>query len=324
MKKSNLYIFTEGGDGIGLGHIIRCSALYEKALDYNLEPKFIVFGKNIDKTLKKYNCEIREWKDINYLSTLITKEDFVIIDSYLAKIEIYETISKLSKKALYIDDNTRLEYPSGIVVNPSLYGDEIDYLLKDGIEYLLGKNYIILRKEFEETQKNKTNRKNEGIKKILITLGGTDMKNLSPKLLQVLKNINLDFSINIVVSESYENILEILKEKTKKTKILKNLSATEMQDLMINSDIVISACGQTVHELLYLKKLFFSIVTAENQINTANKLIKLGFNDYVCKDYRIFQKKLELFIRERYLAFPSIEINNGVDRIIHCLLKEEQ
>lgn len=308
MKKNNLYIFTEGGDGIGFGHITRCSALYEKALEQNLNPKFIVFGKNIEETLKQYNHEIREWKDIDYLSTLITKEDFVIVDSYLASIEIYQKISNLSKKSLYIDDNMRLDYPSGIVVNPSLYGDQLNYPLKKDIKYLLGKDYIILRKEFENIEKKEKNKDKE-IRKILITLGGTDIKNLTPKILKILKNINSEYQIRVVIGRSFDNINEILLEKTSNIELLYNLTAFQMLNEMKNSDLVISACGQTIYELLVAGTVFIPIVVIENQINNAIGLEKLGIFDKVLRAEDIEEKKFDITKVSKNMFILKVNIN---------------
>lgn len=312
-----LYILTEGGDGIGIGHITRCSALYEKALEYKLESKFIVFGKNINKILKKYNHEIREWKDVTYLSALITKDDYVIIDSYLASIEIYELVSKLAKRVVYIDDNMRLNYPKGIVVNPSLYGNELNYPKKEEVEYLLGKDYIILRKEFEEKKKDFKKKKQE-IEKILITLGGTDIRNLIPKLLKILRNIDEDFKIKVIVRDSYSNLKEILEEKTLNTKLLYNLEASNMEKEMEESDLVISACGQTIYELLAVGTSFIPIVIIENQSNNAVGLKNLKIFDKIL-NYTEIDTKFNLNLKNK----KTIEIKNGANKILSILIGEK-
>lgn len=315
MERRRLYIFTEGGDGIGFGHLTRCSALYEKALENNFNPKFIVYGKNIDKALEKYNYEIKEWKDKKYLSTLLTKKDFVIVDSYLASLKIYKVISTLSIRALYIDDNMRLEYPEGIVVNPSLYGDKLDYPIKNNVKYLLGKDYIILRKEFEELVQRKAR---DEIKNILITLGGTDIRNLTPKLLKILKNINQNFKINVIIGSSFQNIKEILEEKTKNISLLYNLTASDMKKEMEKADIVISACGQTIYELLAIGVSFIPIIVADNQLNNAMGLKTLNLINYILNYSEVTNNKFHLNL----LLEKKLQIKAGTQKIILELIGE--
>ena len=40
----NVIILTEGGKDIGLGHVARCSSIYQAFEQYNISPKFIVKG----------------------------------------------------------------------------------------------------------------------------------------------------------------------------------------------------------------------------------------------------------------------------------------
>jgi len=54
------------------------------------------------------------------------------------------------KLAVYIDDNKRLDYPKGVVVNGSIHAKELNYSKKNGVKYLLGPKYIPLRKDFWE------------------------------------------------------------------------------------------------------------------------------------------------------------------------------
>ena len=105
---NRVVIFTEGGDNIGFGHITRCSALYEELLERKIETVFVVYGKNIEDILKEKNYINQDWKDKEFLQNFLKKDDYVIIDSYLADLDIYEYISSNTSKCMYIDDNNKL------------------------------------------------------------------------------------------------------------------------------------------------------------------------------------------------------------------------
>ena len=205
MKKINrVIIFTEGGDNIGFGHITRCSALYEEIESRDIEVLFVIFGKNIDDLLKGKRYLNKDWKDREFLKFFLKEDDYIIIDSYLADIETYKFISESTKKCLYIDDNNRISYPKGIVLNPVLY-DEVVYKTENIV--LQGKDYIILRKEFLETTTDTVEKNID----VLITLGGTDIRNLTPKLLQIIKRINSKLKIAVVIGKAFDNIEKIEK-----------------------------------------------------------------------------------------------------------------
>lgn len=315
MDKRKVFILTEGGEGIGFGHITRCSALYDELEKKSIKVEFIVFGKGIESVLYGKNYENIDWKNLDYLSKALSQNDLVIIDSYLANIEIYNWLSVNTHKVLMIDDTQRLEYPKGIVVNPSLYGDKLEYKKRKETRYLLGKDYIILRSEFNEPSQYIPS---QTVKKILLTLGGTDLNNLTPRILKKLKDIDDKLEIKVIVNDSFHNLEEIKEVMTPTTKLIFNLSAKEMKNVMESSDFVISACGQTIHELLYLGVPFLPIVTAKNQVNNAKGLKSLEINTIKFNSEELGIKLLE------QIKNPTINnslINSGgSERVMEELL----
>lgn len=312
MEKINrVVILTEGGDSIGFGHITRCSALYEELIGRDIETIFVVYGNNIDEILKEKKYINIEWKNIEFLKNFLQKDDYIIIDSYLANLEIYNFISNNTQKCMYIDDNNRIKYPKGIILNPVLYED-LEYETTNFI--LRGKNYIIVRKEFLE--------KIEPLKKdidILITLGGTDIRNLTPELIKILQKINSNFNIAIVIGKAFDNKKEIEALKTDKISLFYNVSAIEMRSLILKSKFVICGCGQSIHEMIILKANFFPIIIAENQLNNAKGLQKYELVSKIGSwNEEDLNKKLLKFLKKDYNKI--LNLGNGVENIIKIFL----
>lgn len=304
MKKiDRVIIFTEGGDNIGFGHITRCSALYEEIESRDIEVLFVIFGKNIDDLLKGKRYLNKDWKDREFLKFFLKEDDYIIIDSYLADIETYKFISESTKKCLYIDDNNRISYPKGIILNPVLY-DDVVYKTENIV--LQGKDYIILRKEFLETS-IETVEKNIDV---LITLGGTDIRNLTPKLLQIIKRINSKLKIAVVIGKAFDNIEKIEKEKNDNIEFYYNLNALEMKEIILKSKNIICGCGQSINELLYLKANFFPIVIAGNQEKNAAFLYKNKIAGEILRADRSFFE-IESILRK--FIFQKNEIYNLID-----------
>jgi len=274
-----VFIITEGGKDIGFGHITRCLSLYQAFEERGIKPKFIINGDNdIEYLLKELNYQIFNWLDErNKLFKIIKNADIAIIDSYLAEISIYNTLSNLIKLPVYMDDNKRLDYLKGIVVNGSIYAEDLDYTRKNGLIYLLGTKYTPLRKEFWEVPQKKIKEK---VESIMITFGGDDAKNITPKILAFLSDEYPNLIKNVIIGRAFQNIDEIKKCADKNTNLIYYPDAEKMKEVMLESDIAISACGQTLNELASIGVPTIGVCIAENQLENIKSWKEIGFLEY--------------------------------------------
>ncbi|MDD5356270.1 MAG: UDP-2,4-diacetamido-2,4,6-trideoxy-beta-L-altropyranose hydrolase, partial [Candidatus Omnitrophica bacterium] len=224
-------ILTEGSKDIGFGHITRCLALYEAFKDKNVQPVFIINGdSSIKYLLREKKYQLFNWlKEKNKLFNILREAGIVVIDSYLASRDLYNKISEIIPSGILamVDDYNRIKYPEGIVINPSIYMDRLNYPQKEGMVYLLGKDYVILRKAFQKIPVKRINKK---ARDVLIMFGGINHSALMHKIIDYLEKI---FDFNFYVVEPMKN----------------RLSARRVLNLMLNADICISGGGQTTHEL---------------------------------------------------------------------------
>lgn len=311
MDEMKVFILTEGGRNIGFGHITRCTALYQAFEERGIISKFIANGDDsvIDLLYSK-DYEIFDWIDEKErLLELIQNVDITIVDSYLADIEIYKTISECVKIPVYLDDNKRLDYPKGIVVNGAIYAEELNYPVKKGVTYLLGSEYMPLRKEFWNVPEKEIK---ENIESVMITFGGDDVRNMTPGVLRLLKNNFPELIKNVVIGKGFKNIREIEKLKDDKTNLIYYPGAEEMKNIMLESDIAISAAGQTFYELAVTGTPSIAVKIAENQSNNIDEwkkkgllIDKISFND----------TKLMLKLNNQIQKLHSIPIRKKLSNI---------
>ena len=321
-------IFTEGGSDIGLGHISRCTSLYDEAISRGLNVEFIIFGdeKKIG-LLKKRNFTFVNWYNKNILYKCISKNDYVIVDSYKANIEIYEIISNISKRALYIDDVGRLNYPKGIVLNPTLDASNIIYPKSKSVTYLLGPNYIILRPPFINVRRDNIKRK---IQSSLIVMGGTDVRNLLPGITAQICKIYPDINFKIIIGNKSNDLKKILNNGIYNVEIYNNLTGDEVKQLMLESDFAITAAGQTVYELIATCTPFIPIQVMDNQKFTVsaiieNNLVQKVLNwesdnlmEQIIQEIEFLkQEEYRISLRDKYSNFID---GKGVQRIIDALV----
>lgn len=324
-------IFTEGGLNIGLGHLSRCSSLYDKVNKKKYDLDFYVFGKANDIGLLE-NREVIyvNWLNDEFLSDNISSDDYCIVDSYLASKEILEIISRRAKKVLFIDDMNRLNYPEGLVVNPSLDVEHLGYDKSQLSKYNWGPSYIILRSPFDGISREIIR---NSVEKVLITMGGVDYRGLTPVIINEICNRYKEIAFDVVITREFSNINAIRMFSGSNVSIHSDINANEMKNLMLDSDFAITAAGQTIYELIATKTPSIAIQVVENQINNISAIKKRIPSQLVLTyDDKLLLKKLhESFriIREFAYREKNIQEMNGIidgkgsERIISKLLDNE-
>jgi spore coat polysaccharide biosynthesis predicted glycosyltransferase SpsG len=269
----NVLILTEGGKNIGFGHVTRCLSVYQAFEEKGIRPTILVHGDDtIRSILKKKRYKIFNWiEQQDRVAPLLANADMVIIDSYIANSSVYAELSRLVKIPVYIDDNKRISYPRGIVINGTAYAKTLRFQNTKDTIHLLGKEYALFRKEFWHMPQKPIKKH---ISRILVFLGANDSKNLTPKILRLLKTNYPNWKKNIIVTDGFLNIHELSKEKDCNTCLCKNPDAKKIKELMIASDIAITAGGQTIYELCKAGIPAIVIAVAENQMRSISDLKK--------------------------------------------------
>jgi UDP-2,4-diacetamido-2,4,6-trideoxy-beta-L-altropyranose hydrolase len=252
-------ILTEAGNQYGYGHLMRCLAVAQSFQKRGIESAFYLRGNpDVKEILKGFKCHNFDW----LIRPVDVRGKIVILDSYCADRDFCKKVYKEAKTVLFVDDYNRIAYPGGLVLNSTIAYEDIDYPDNPKVTYLLGPKYHPLRREFWKVPKKEIR---ESVKKVLITTGGSDLANLIPKIIKVLKEKYRDLEKNIIVGKEFLNIDEIRSEADKKTNLIYYPDAKRMKKEMLETDICISAGGQTIYELARLGVPAVGICFAQNQ-----------------------------------------------------------
>ena len=203
-----------------------------------------------------------DWHRKSYeAAEIASRQDIVIIDSYTANAATYEIIASCGcDLVVMIDDNNRMIYPPGIVVSPSVYGDQLSYPPRPGVTYLAGAKFVILRKEFWQVPEPFVRKQ---VENVLVFLGGSTASN---KLANQIPDWCTDWNeIHFEVVDSGKN----------------QKSAGEMIESMTAADICITGGGQTSEELACVGTPAVGICMAENQLQNLDFLAARNFIEFV-------------------------------------------
>ncbi|WP_167262354.1 hypothetical protein [Alkalibacillus almallahensis] len=314
----SIMILTEGGSNIGLGHVARCKALYDEAVAQGYEVEFIVnTSDEIIELLEQIDVQYVDWCNFSFIQNKIKNYHNLIVDSYLASKKVYEQLVQQAGHCLILDDLNRIDYPDdATVVNLSLEASES----RD--HYYSGKDYIILRKPFTESR-HKTINKN--VERVLITLGSAGNQS-SQVLMESLAGHypHIHFYVLLASDESVEKLYQGHIHR------LDQLGSKGMMEQIIQADLVITAAGQTLLEIIRAQTPFIPIATADNQQNNISGLINGGLSEKVVhiNSPMFDQEVLQQF--ERLLSYQerqklSDDLNglidgNGSKRVIQLLI----
>ena len=272
-------IATEGGKNIGLGHITRCTSIYQAFEEIGIQPEIIVNGdKIVHDLLRDKNCKVFDWLDDHEkLFAVLRDADIAFVDSHLADYNVYEKISNIVETTAFFDDDMRIKYPKGFVINGAIFAEQMSYPKREDVTYLLGVQYTPLRREFWDVPEKSIH---ENLEVVMIVFGGADIRNLTPKMLGMLQDAYPELLKKVVVGKGFRNTTEIEKLKGDNTELIYYPDAAGMKKVMLESDVAISAGGQTLYELARVGVPTIAVCAADNQSTNIHGWQESGFAEY--------------------------------------------
>ncbi len=304
-------IFTEAGKNYGLGHLSRCIAFKNYLEDADFVVEIYNRGDYESPNAKSVN-----WLEISrsHLENILENVHLVVVDSYYADYEFYAFLLRSAKICVALDDFSRIKYPKdALILNPALNAKRL-YMRECENEIYAGIEYGLLRAEFTTREPKKINK---DISKVLITLGGNDFQNNTQKVLDAVQKELSYAQINVVLPRYYEPL-----NYGFETQIYSNLSARELKDLMLESDLVISGGGVTAVEVQSTRTPSIALEIAPNQSYQLRQWQKVGLriaqNHYALKS--LIKSLVKLKDRNKvYNALNKISIGAELPRFAKML-----
>jgi UDP-2,4-diacetamido-2,4,6-trideoxy-beta-L-altropyranose hydrolase len=264
-------ILTEAGRGRGNGHVSRCTGLLEAFHQSGHEAQMWV---DSDQPLSD-GIATGDWKrDLDRFLPLRAPRNLVtVVDSYEADRTLLETIAARSRSCCFFDDDARLDYPDGALVNAAVDADLLYPTRREGVRYLTGPRYAVLRKEFWKKRPYKIRNR---IEAVLIALGSSVTIQQIQAVISTLKDL-LPAAAVKVLHESAPQWRTPISE----VDWLWNLSPEQIADLALGCDLAICSGGQILIELASLWVPAATIATAENQHPNVAGSERAGFSTHL-------------------------------------------
>ena len=298
---------VDGSYELGMGDIVSCINLALELKDFDILflskydegiDKIKEFGYKVEKIPEDFDLE----QEIAFIKK--SNERFnpnIIITEHIRQ-DYEEFCKRLSKinKTLVIDFFGNIEIYNDILLNWNISEENQIYTKKNlSTNYYFGPKYVLLKESFANYH-NLTKSIKDKVKKVLISVGGGDVRNLTPKIIDALKEFK-ELELDVVVGSAFKNRNEILKT-LEKNKLNYNLIETknDLSKEIYDADLAISPGGLNAFQLSSIGTPFLAIGATAWETERLKKMQELG----ICKFMGNFEnlKKETLCENFKYLS----------------------
>jgi len=277
----NILFRCDASVEIGMGHMVRCLALADNLKEHhNCNIHFAMRRSElgINKVKETYPVLQANESDFSYKEWLTdcierTNAIILILDMRdgLTREELKFVKKKTGIKVVTIDDPEDKRLAVDLAFYPPI--PQLEKFNWDGFngKLYVGWEYVLLRKEFLEKYQNPNN----SIPHILVTMGGTDEKNMTEFVVNSLNQIERKFKAIIIVGSGYPHN-EKLKKSLEKVHFEFELyqNPQNIAEIMSQAELAIISFGQTAYELAALNVPAFYFCLTKDHENSARLFIE--------------------------------------------------
>ncbi len=240
----------------------------------------------------------------------------MIVDHYGLDWQWESSIRDCVNRILVIDDLAERAHDCDVLLD-CVYGRKVgDYksLVPRRCELLLGAKFAPLRPEFLNWREFALERRCnfQGVKKILVSLGGTDRSNLTEQVLNQLTRLKLpnNIEIEVVVGLGFAHLKRVEDQiALLPIKISLNVGANNMASRIVEADLGIGAIGVSTWERFCLGLPAVNLITEAHQLAVVASLREQKFSGVLkatsmASELAPFLKKL-IFDQSYYREFAN-------------------
>ncbi|HZR56175.1 MAG TPA: UDP-2,4-diacetamido-2,4,6-trideoxy-beta-L-altropyranose hydrolase [Terriglobales bacterium] len=282
MSAGTLLIRADASIEMGTGHVMRCLALAQAWQDAGGDVIFCQTQSTLllDHSLRSEGIvvvplAVRAGTQEDAIQTIevahACNAQWLVVDGYHFSTGYQKYLRDHGVKVLFIDDTGVCDrYSADLVVNQNIDASESFYPQCESGQLLLGPQYILLRRQFSSWKNWKRNT-GPTVRRVLVTMGGSDPHNLTEMVIGALPPLNLE--VIAVVGASNPHLDSLLKARSQLASNIEfRTNVSEMADLMAWADIAVSAGGGTCYELIFFQVPTILITGVDNQATVCRSL----------------------------------------------------
>jgi UDP-2,4-diacetamido-2,4,6-trideoxy-beta-L-altropyranose hydrolase len=279
----SLFIRADASPAIGTGHVMRCLAL-AMAWQRGGGEVVCLMAESIPDLEQRFNREGVALERMGAAAGTVSdaKEtvaqarranaDWIVADGYRFGPDYVRNLKAAGLRVLFLDDDGRFDfYPADVVLNQNISASSAMYDKREPYtRLLLGSEYVLLRPEFLAEPQAREHP--AMVRRVLVTMGGSDPQNATRKVLLALLHMETNFEARIVLGSGNPWQDELQALAARRVGFQLERSPANMAPLMRWADVAISGAGGTCWELAYMGLPSIVIALSLDQVGIARGL----------------------------------------------------
>ena len=267
---------ADASSAIGVGHVTRCLTLAAGLSRRGWRSVFVCRDQTTQSVPGLAGASDRlivldAHDDASaMMSALPAGCDLLVVDHYGWGRAQEERCRGWARRTLVIDDLADRGHDCDFLLDQTLGRSQEEYrrLVGPRTRPLLGSRYALLRPQFRSFRVEAVERHREirKVRRILVSLGGTDPHDISSRALRAIDRSGLDVEVDIVMGKAAQNLPQVRELAGKLDRPVRVLTdVADMAGLMIEADVAIGASGTSSWERCCMGLPSLVVITAENQ-----------------------------------------------------------
>lgn len=297
-------IRADASTEIGTGHIMRDLVLAKQFINAKVVFATRDLNGNLNEHIKQNGFDVITLKsnEIDELVSVIKKYNFyeLVIDHYDIGYKEEKYIKEQTNIKIFVIDDRYKQHECDVLLNHNICADKTRYynLVPKHCEIRCGKEFTLLREEFYQIKKEPKEKSDDGLFCIFIGMGGTDPKNITMQILDILEDIP-NTKINIVTTHLNTNIQQLKQYALKLKNCHLHINCNYIAKLIYQANLAIVTPSVIVNEVLFLGTPFLAIKTAENQNEMYHYLKNNGYITFDKFDKIKIKETIQSMIKEK-------------------------
>ena len=277
---------VDAAAGLGGGHVMRCLSLATELARRGASIAFVSRAntQTFAPALARAGFPVLPAGDnaeddcTIILSHCAGPADVLIIDSYALAAPYERAVARAAKRMMVIDDLADRPHLCDLLLDTGFNRKASDYagLVPATTTILVGSHYALLRPEFAALREESLVRRQKGgpVRRILVSLGLTDVGGITGKVAETLLTLPLDAALDVVIGPSASSLPDLKQLAEQDSRLTLHIDPPDMARLMCDADLAIGAGGTTTWERCCLGLPTITLVLADNQRESATALAK--------------------------------------------------
>src|SRR5262245_36305968 len=267
MSGPHAVFVTEGGAGVGLGHVSRCLAVARAALAEGGRVTFLAPPEPaVAALLARVPARViaHAWPGdaAGAVATVrALAPDAIVVDSYKASAEFLAAL-RAAAPVIAVDDAADRPLPVDVVVNGSIAAESLPYRRASGAEFLLGSRYALLDPVFSEMAERPVAAR---VERILVSLGGGVWTDEVAAAIRAADAVLDGGAVDVAAGPfGMERELDAAAGAAR-NRVAVHRGRFGLRDLMVAADLAVCGAGMTLYELSATGTPAVTVCMADNQ-----------------------------------------------------------